>query len=389
MSHGRLVLLESLYSAPASSAGTKRLPKVRHRHRSGRASGRNVSKPRRGQPGADGHAAAGSDVDRGSGDDAGPGPLDSEGPGYGSDEPSPRATHDPWASPGGDTNGSGSLDPSLPLLPAIHLRSPVHGGGGFGSPGPTSAGMYLSSFGGASSLSPSALLSPFPGDGTGSHPQPPGALRDSIMASGSVGPATSPVLLAGAGSGAGSGLGVSGGGPGLLSSAGGGAGPTHGGSGSRAGATATTIAVSPGPSLPVPSTAGSKSLGSRVPTALTGSRRTLAPLPGAGTLVRSRRDPPMRKTGVSELRPPVAYTSGPILLLHDNTSLYRLKRRAYDMATQINATMFAMARFIQKWYRGERVRKRLRHLHFCSSQLSRLYRCVRAASRRCGCCTVP
>ena len=84
----------------------------------------------------------------------------------------------------------------------------------------------------------------------------------------------------------------------------------------------------------------------------------------------------VKTTGVNVYRPPVTYTLGPNFLLHDHTSLHRLKTRAAMMTRQMNATMNAMARFIQAWYRGERVRKRLRDLHFCASQLSRLYKYV-------------
>jgi hypothetical protein len=107
------------------------------------------------------------------------------------------------------------------------------------------------------------------------------------------------------------------------------------------------------------------------------SKHTLVPL----TFTQARLRAPTRRTGVAVHRPPVSYTTGPMMPLHDHTSLQRVKRRAYDMATQISATLFAMARFIQAWYRGERVRKRLRHLNHCASQLSRIYRCSRFPAR--------
>ena len=67
-------------------------------------------------------------------------------------------------------------------------------------------------------------------------------------------------------------------------------------------------------------------------------------------------------TLVSYYRPPIAYSYGPIYPMHDHTSLRIAKQRASRMVQQVNSAMNNMTRFLQAWYRGERVRKQLRHL---------------------------
>lgn len=79
-------------------------------------------------------------------------------------------------------------------------------------------------------------------------------------------------------------------------------------------------------------------------------------------------------SGVNRYRPPIGYTYGPVVLVHDNTSLRRMKLHASRVVKQLNATMSNTARVLQAWYRGERVRKRLRFLASKQAIISRHYR---------------
>lgn len=79
-------------------------------------------------------------------------------------------------------------------------------------------------------------------------------------------------------------------------------------------------------------------------------------------------------TGVNRYRPPIVYLNGPVVPLHDNTTLRRIKLHASKMVKQLNATMINTARAIQSWYRGERIRKRIRYLGKQQAQIARVFR---------------